>query len=469
MRSRPARTTLTGSRLWRPLALAAAALLVLTAAPASRADVLELTDGTSIDGKVIQEKDGFVWVRTLAETRKIAVAEVKSRTPGEAPADVLIALEARVAKDPRDVAALWEYYEFLSAHAEESKELAQKARPLPGRIVKIDPEHEGAHDALGEAKFQGKWVAKTDLPRLEAEAERRRIKEAAQKQYGVPLEVQVGDHWEVLDNTGCKDLGRKVKDLDEVYRICGEVLGADRFWDGTARVVTFKRYDDYARYLDEAWKGWQIGQWRYEAARDPRNGGIWLHTPAPFQMRCIPESKTDAEDGMWAATVHNAVHVAIWSQKRAQVPPAWFEEGLAAEIETEVRGMQKAFCVGLTDSTAGKTTDKPRKGSKSGNKGLAGEQQVFKEHAKRAMDDGEFPEMRKFLRMKIGDRGPVEAGGALGLVTWLRNKDPEKFKLLWAEIRQGSAKDDDPWRKSYGWNLIEDMEIEFKTWVRAEW
>lgn len=456
-------------RPWGALAAAAALAAALTAAPASRADVLELADGTTVEGKVIQEKDGFVWVRTLIETRKIAAADVKGRTARESPVDVLAALEARVAKDPRDVAALWEYYQFLAAHAEESKDLALKAKPLPGRIVKIDPEHEGAHDALGETKFEGKWVLKTDVPRLQAELDRRRRTEALQKQYEVKLELQMADHWELADNTGAKDLPKKAKELDDVYRICGEILGAERFWDDRATVVTFKRHDDYARNLDASWKAWNISQWRFEAARDPRNGGIWLHKPAPFQMRCIPESKADAEDGMWAAIVHNAVHVVIWSQPRASEPPAWFEEGLASMVETEVRGLQKAYCVGAQVSSAGKTTDKPRGGSKSGNKGLVGEQQVFKEHAKRAMDDGEFPEMRKFLRMKVGEFGPVEAGGALGMVTWLRNKDPEKFKQLWAEIRTGPRKDDDPWRKVYGWNLIEDMEKEFKVWVRSEW
>jgi hypothetical protein len=445
-----------------------AAALFVPAGSGARADVLELADGTKLEGKVIQEKDGFVWVRTLGETKKVPKADVKNRVAGKAPVDVLAELEAKIAADPKDVESLWAYYLFCTEHAAESKDLAAKAKPIPGRIVKIAPEHELAREALGEAKFEGKWVKKEDIARLEAEAARRVKKEMHEKNYGVVLEVYDADHWLLLDNTGTKDLARKAKELDEAYRLCGEMLGTERFWDGQAQVLTMKRYTDYLRVLDDSWKKWGMYEWRYTAAKDPKNGGFWQHHPAPFQMRCIPEAKTDGEDGMWAAVVHNAAHVAIWSMKRASEPPAWFEEGVASVVENEVRGYQKAFCVGVSVSDPHKTSDQPKKKG-GGNKGLAGEQAVFKEHAKRAIEDNEFPEMRKFLKMKLGDLGPAEVGGAIGLVTWLRAKDPEKFKLLWKEIRSGPKKDDEPWQKSYGWNLIEDMEKDFRVWARTEW
>jgi len=454
-------------RLAAPMTLSLLVLLGFAGPPAARGDLFELADGTKLDGKLIQEKDGFVWIRTLAETKKVPAAAVKSRTPGPAPVEVLAEFEAKIAKNPADVEALWGYYKFCTEHAAESKDLASKAKPIPGRIVKLAPDHEWARDALGEVKFEGKWVKKEDLARLEAEAARKAKKEAYQKQYGIALEVYDADHWLLLDNTGAKDLARKAKELDDAYRLCGEMLGAERFWDGQSIALTIKRYDDYARILNESWKAWGMYEWRYKAAMDRQNGGFWQHHPTQFQMRCIPESKTDGEDGMWAAVVHNAAHVAIWSMKRSSEPPAWFEEGVASVVENEVRGYQKSYCVGVTTADRAKTSDQPKKKG-GGNKGLAGEQSVFKEHAKRAVEDNEFPEMRKFLRMKLGDFGPVEAGGAIGLVTWLRNKDPEKFKLLWAELRK-AGKDDDAWQKSFGWNLIEDMEKEFRVWVRTEW
>jgi hypothetical protein len=449
--------------------------LALAAGPAAApgtavADTFELADGTVVDGRVTQEKDGFVWIRTLLDVRKVAASDIRSRAEGVPDFERYAALRAKIDKDPRDVASMWDLYQLLLKYAEQSKPHAAEARLLPPRIVKVAPDHEGARDANGEVKFEGVWVRKEDLARLQAEAERRRKTVEWQTKLGVQVELYDCDHWLLVDNTKSKELSKHAKALDEIYRLCGETLGADRFWDGQAPVVTLAKFSDYTRILDESWKGWGISQWRYEAARNPQNCGIWLHRPTQYQMRAVPEAKSDAEDGMWAAVVHNAVHVAIWSQRRASEPPAWFEEGLASLLEIETRGYQKAFCVGVQADSRQKTSDQPKKG-KGGNKALAGEQQVFKEHAKRAMEDGEFPEMRKFLTMKLGDFGPAEVGGAMGLVQWLRGKDPEKFKQLWAEIRAGvPAKDQDaPWRKVYGWNLIEDMQKDFKVWVLAEW
>lgn len=451
-----------------------AAALVFTLLAASRsavpasADVFELADGTKLDGRLVQEKDGFVWIRTLVETRKVAAADIRSRTPGEAPVDVYAALKAKVEKEPKNVEALWALYLFCAEHAAESKDIAREAKAIPPRVVKLAPEHEEARDAVGDVKFEGRWVKKVDLARLEAEAARKKKQDEWQERTGVLVEVADGEHWTIVDNTGAKDLSKKVKELDDLYRLTGEALGADRFWDGTATALVFKRHPDYVRYLDSAWKG-KMSEWRFNAARDRALGGFWTQNPMPFQARCIPDSKTDAEEGMWAAVAHNVVHVCIWSQKRASEPPAWLEEGLAAILEFEVRGISKAWCVGTQDLKRDQTTDKPAKGSKNGNAALAGEQAVVKEHCKKAVEDDTFPEMRKFLRMKLGEFGPVEVGGAIGLVTWLRAKDPEKFKALWKEIRGGFKTDDDPWRKVYEYRLIEDMEKEWKTWVRSEW
>lgn len=450
------------------LRIALAAALLAAAGGGASADIVELNDGTRLDGKVIQEKDGFLWVRTLAETRKVAAADVRSRTPGESPADVFARLRAKSEKDPKDAAAAWELYVFCAEHAAESKDVAQLAKSLPAKILKLAPDHEGAHDALGETRYEGRWVRKEDVPRLEAEAARRKKQEEWQEKLGLRLELYDGEHWTLIDNTGDKDLSKRAKEMDEAYRLMCEILGAEKFWDGQAPAVAVKRYEDFTRILDDKWKSWGLAEWIYKAARLPALGGFWNHRPAAMQMRCIPEAKTDAEEGMWAAFVHNVVHVTIWTQPRAGEPPTWFEEGLASIVETEVRGTQKAYCVGLKGTEKHKTSDKHPKAGKDG-KDLAGEQSVLKEHCRKAVEDDVFPEMRKFLRMKMGEYTAAEAGGALGLVTWLRAKDPEKFKLLWAEIRKGPARDDQPWEKVYGWKLIEDMEKEWKTWVRSEW
>ena len=77
--------------------------------------------------------------------------------------------------------------------------------------------------------------------------------------------------------------------------------------------------------------------------------------------------------------------------------------------------------------------------------------------------------MRMFLKMQIGDYGPAEEGGAYGLVTWLISKDEAKFAEIVNALKRSSRRDDDAWSEVYGYELIEEMEKDWKSWVLSEW
>jgi hypothetical protein len=55
-----------------------AAGLVCALALSSSADVLVLEDGSSVDGKVLREADGFIWVKTLFGVEKLASRRSRS-------------------------------------------------------------------------------------------------------------------------------------------------------------------------------------------------------------------------------------------------------------------------------------------------------------------------------------------------------------------------------------------------------
>jgi hypothetical protein len=269
-----------------------------------------------------------------------------------------------------------------------------------------------------------------------------------------------------VDNSASKDPGKRVQEMDEAYRKVCEVFGVEKIWDGQADAIAFKRHDDYRRYLDVYQESAKMPDWKYKLARDKNMGGFWRHNPNLIVMRFVTE---DGEDGMWHAFVHNAAHMAVWKHFGQKLPPDWLNEGLGSWAEIQVMGVQKSFCVGITaKKPTGGTSDKPKKAPvKPKEQGkLVSE---YKERCIEAMRNEEFPAMRLFLKMQLGEYGPEEAGGALGLVTWLLQKDPEKFKELLKLLKAGPAKEDEPWSKIYGWHVIEDMEKEFKAWVVGEW
>lgn len=446
-----------------------AAGVLLSAGPSASADVFTLNDGTTIDGKVLKEEAGVLTVKTVGDVRRINVADIKERKPGEAATDIYEKLKKAVETNPRDAESLWSLYGIAKAN-ETLLPKGEAGRWLQ-RLLKVAPDHELARDANGEVKFDGKWVLKTDLPRLEAEAAREKKRRDWEVRMGTHVEMADGDHWVVLDGSGSKDLGKRAQQLDDCYRKMCEIFGLEKMWGGQANAFTFKRYDTYATFVDDLHKSSPMPDWKLKAAKMQALGGFWRHQPSPYVCRFVTDK---GEEGMWHAVVHSAAHVAIWWHFGTKNPPEWLNEGLGSWIEIEIMGVQRNYCVGIGGSSKEKgTSDKPKKKPlKPGE--LSEAVNEYKEKCIEAVRDGSFPEMRKFLRMKIGDYGPAEAGGALALCTWLMGKDGEKFKTLVAALRKApdepkAGEDDKPWREIYAWNLIEDMEKEWKVWVTTQW
>ncbi len=450
----------------RAALLGAAALVVSAIAAPALADTFVLKSGSTLDGKVVKEDATFVWVKTLTRVEKVPVSDIETRTAGESAVEVYEKLQRQVAKSPDDVPANWELYRFLRDHAAEG--LDKEAPKVLAKVLKLAPEHEEARDANDEVKFEGQWVKKSELARLQAAAARRKVQQEWVERLKVPVEVYEADHWLLVDNTGEKDLAARATALDKAYQALREAIGVEEFWTGRAVVITLKEYEDYVRVLDDYASSWKMSPAWMTFAKDRSTGGVWRHRPDPTQLRWIGAGT----EGMWSAIVHNAAHVALWKLTRPpREPAAWLDEGLGAWVEIEVSGQQVNSCVSVPpEKTAGGTTDK-RKGKRkgAGAEALRDAANQFKEMAVAAVGDGEFPEMRLFLRMKLGEFGPIEEGGALGLVTWLHGRDPEKFIKLIELVRAGNLKDDEIWKQVYGYELVEDMEKDFKTWVLTEW
>lgn len=467
------------SRVLRTLAFL---VLLGPLAAAAAADVLEMADGTKVDGKVLKEEGGFVWVKTLQRIEKFPAEKVKSRTPGEADVERYEKIRAASEKEPVTATALWDLYVFQKEHlAELPPETAKQNVRILERILKRDPENAAARDAYGEAMFDGKWVKKADLPRLEAEKAREKLRIEWQTRLGVMVEVYEADHFLLVDNTGDKDLAGRGKLLDKTYDTLTQALGLERLWKDRCVVVTIKDYTAYCKVVDGFAGEAAISPAIVTAAKDRNCGGLWRHTPYAFQVRW-PSAGTES---MWSAIVHNCAHVTVWTLWAQQgtrpwakeTPPAWIEEGMGAWTEIEVMGQQVSSCMGESakpkEQKSGGTTDKDPKKKKDPKKNAESLREAaneYKERCKAAIEADEFPPMRQFLKYKVGDCGPPEEGGVLGLVTWLMREDAEKFKVLIASIAKGGKKtDDDYWRDAYGFEVIEDMEKKWRGWAIGEW
>ena len=333
------------------------------------------------------------------------------------------------------------------------------------RVLKLDPEHAEAHDEKGEVKFGRKWVKKADLPRLKAEAERKKLKNEWTIKLATAVEVYKTDHFLMVDGTRDRDLAQRAESLEAAYaRIC-ELTGRESLWGEPSPTITMPDHSSYLPVLDTMSKKWGMSPAWMQFAKLETGGGVWRDRPLPTQLR-FPNRGVE---GMWYSTVHMVGHLAAWKiWGGSKKPPTWLEEGLGQWIEFEVMGEHLASCVGgKTAKKPGGTTDKRKKKRKK--KGDPDDIDERKERCIEAVQDGSFPAMRMFLKMQIGDYGPAEEGGAYGLVTWLISKDEAKFAEIVKALKRGGRRDDDPWTEVYSYELIEEMEKDWKAWVLSEW
>ena len=127
-------------------------LLALSGANDKRVpDVVELKDGTKIEGRVVYEDPSLVVVRSAARDREIAmkdVAVVRSRA-----ADLRGVLDRWDKETPTSAAGLLEL-----AQSCDKADLSDEAQLFAWRALLLDPKNEDAHKRLGHTLHNGSWL-----------------------------------------------------------------------------------------------------------------------------------------------------------------------------------------------------------------------------------------------------------------------------------------------------------------------
>jgi hypothetical protein len=114
-------------------------------------DVVELKDGTKVEGRVVFEDDASVVVRIGARDREIAKKDtslVRSRT-----GELRGVLDRWNRETPTDATGMLEL-----ARACEQKDLIEEAQIFAWRALFLDPKNEAAHKLLGHKGRSGSWT-----------------------------------------------------------------------------------------------------------------------------------------------------------------------------------------------------------------------------------------------------------------------------------------------------------------------
>lgn len=139
-------------------ALPALTLVAFVLAVPARADVVFLTNGSQVEGRVTDHGDEISVSLRFGEMRvpksRVSMIERKSSLEEQ--------YEARIAKlDPKDADARV----ALGAWLEERQWGTQARREYRAALV-VAPEHRGAHEALGHLLHEGRWRSEREVMEL---------------------------------------------------------------------------------------------------------------------------------------------------------------------------------------------------------------------------------------------------------------------------------------------------------------
>ena len=133
--------------------IATLALVAFLAVPAT-ADVVHLTNGKTLEGKVT-ESAGSVVVELPGGKITLPREEVARIERKETLEDVYRARRAELAED--DVEGLFRLALWLREEGWE-----KKAREEFAAVVKLDPDHRGAHYGLGHVRYDDRWMTEDE-------------------------------------------------------------------------------------------------------------------------------------------------------------------------------------------------------------------------------------------------------------------------------------------------------------------
>lgn len=467
-------------RLARPALLALLACLAGAGAWAS-ADVVLLTDGTRLEGKVVEQSEAEVVVETTFDGRKsVPRSQLKSLDTRIPPLREQLAY--RLGEAGEQVAPLWATHDWAkqAGFKDELRDILQRivrAAPQDARArkalghAKVDgrwmsPEEQAAHEqaahetamrAKGLVPYEGGWVTPEEKAAREqglrrdgdewvteeewhrrrgetrvdgrwvrvGEAEGRAYADEASKAARVTLQHLWTPHFDVCHELDSAVGERVAEGLEKAYAEARRVLkpSGDDLPETLVermRVALFKKAPAYARFSE-----W-LGQRLKIEAQQPGWARAIQRQPAFWWVQDEPTVSVYQFPNIDKTLVSNAVHNAglvLLTRYRMnfRFPSPWLREGFAYHLEMVALGYSLTFTLGRGGGTnqGGSDTAPPW-----------AESEKWKQALKGAVAAGTDPPLKRMGGMQPEELGYAELVKAWSVVDYLVRRDSAKFKAF---------------------------------------
>lgn len=505
--ARPGRLTL----------LAACTGLLLALGPGrARGDVVTLTSGQTLEGKVVEQDDAHVVIETTFDGRRdVPRAEVRSVDVRVPPLREQLAF--RLEQAGTDAAKLWAVHDWArgARFKDELKDLLErilrqtpedaKARKLLGhekvegrwmspaeKAAHLEAQQEAAQRAKGLVPYQGRWVTPREKEALEQgllkdgddwvteeEYHRRRGEQKVDGQWTrvgakeatgyaadagnaarVTLVPHWGPHFDVLAEVDEAVAKQALEGLEASYGVLRRALApADgdlpETLENRVRVALFRKAPAYARFCE-----WFGARNRIDAQQPGWSKSVqrqpafwWVQTEPAVAVYQFPNT----DKTLISNAVHNAALVLLTKYRmNYRFPPAWLREGFAYVLEMESIGYSLSFTLGRGGGTSQGGTDTAPPWADSAK---------WKQALKAAVAAGQDPPLKRMASLEPEQMGYPELVKAWSVVDYLIRRDRTRFKAFVDQAKHArDAPEEDALQAVLGMNYRQVDEA-WRAWV----
>ncbi len=476
--------------------LCALFLFLFLTTTAFAVDIIYLKDGSRKKGKIVEETatsyvlDSFGDRITIPKSKVLKV-ERGVKTPRE------IFREKYRKIDKTDTLDLLDLADWCKEH-----HLDREARRLYKKVLKIEPDNEEAHQALGHVQYKGKWVTRRELKELKAreKAEKENAgageEPEARKKAGPAVNLEevraaakemIQAHQaeaqalakEMIDEIGLDKVGCAISDhyilagqvpQDQIEQLA--VLAETVYWDLQRRfshakdfdlykaahrkhiMLFFKTRSDYSDGFDFAAKKW--------APRMAREKGLAMRTTGFGTCPGFLFSITRRVDHLPSIVANDAAHHWISMHTLPRTADAkenmrfasWMKEGIGIWAAIHFTGGN--FTVRVTKSTYANAAEIAKK------RGDAGYRLLVKEWAQGKAKSYDH-NLRTMMMQKLNRLNFMDLAIAYALFDYTIREKQDKLKAFLIGIRKTPYLE--AWKDAFGKDLVPAFQEEFKAWV----
>lgn len=305
-------------------------------------DVVFLDDGRIIRGKIVEQNEDYVKIKTKYGTRKIALDQVKEVITDE---EMDRRVREKIEEAGDDADALWEVVQWCNDIG-----LRDKADELARKVLQIAPDHPSARKFLGYIKKDGKWVKEEewykahgwvregdrwvspDEIRRREEERRRKEKKAIEesraaeeerrKEYeGVPWQqrhIIQTSHFTIECNSTRDVAERYAKIMEIIYENYRKEFSAFKPQQRRCRILIFRNYQEFLRMT----------------RRPPGVGGFYM--PGRYQL--VTYHGVMGTGDTTLILLHEGTHlfqdlIGMFGNPMRPRSPIWLIEGMAVLYE----------------------------------------------------------------------------------------------------------------------------------------